>query len=174
MKAFIKWAWQMFHLNHCLFLIDYFSWGANTKFMGICSSVHKTICAYKQTDGQGPLNGRPAGMRQRQKSNACSQVKVAEQPAAYSWNCSRQCKYLKEWLCKSGRDCACNKWAPTAIKYAKTPEKERICIMFRYTNSCILCFQPTKFGHLPASSESSLESLQILWRTQVTNRNSDS
>jgi len=35
--------------------------------MGICSSVHRTIYAYKQTDGQGPLNGRRAGMRQRRK-----------------------------------------------------------------------------------------------------------
>jgi hypothetical protein len=47
-------------------------------------------------------------------------------------------------------------------------------ILFRYTNSCILSVQPTKFGHLPASSESSLESLQILSRTQVKARNSDS
>ena len=35
--------------------------------MDICSSVHKTIYAYKQTDGQGALFGRPAGMRQRRK-----------------------------------------------------------------------------------------------------------
>lgn len=35
--------------------------------MDIFSSVHKAIYAYKQTDGQGALNGRPAGMRQRRK-----------------------------------------------------------------------------------------------------------
>jgi hypothetical protein len=35
--------------------------------MDICSSVHKTIYAYKQTDGKGALNGRPAGMRLRRK-----------------------------------------------------------------------------------------------------------
>ena len=35
--------------------------------MDICSSVHKTIYAYKQTDRQDALNGRPAGMRQRRK-----------------------------------------------------------------------------------------------------------
>lgn len=35
--------------------------------MDICSSVHKTIYAHKQTAGQDALNGRPAGMRQRRK-----------------------------------------------------------------------------------------------------------
>ena len=35
--------------------------------MDICSSVDKTIYAYKLTDGQGALNGRPAGMRQCRK-----------------------------------------------------------------------------------------------------------
>jgi hypothetical protein len=35
--------------------------------MDICPSVHKTIYAHKQTDGQGALNGHPAGMRRRRK-----------------------------------------------------------------------------------------------------------